>query len=179
MPPGLDWVELCRSSKPLIAAINGVAVGVGLTMVLPFDVIVASTSASVGIGLTKVGLLPELAASHFLVQRMGFGRASLFTLTADLLDARSAAETGLVDVVVPADALMAEALRIGSRIAANPRGALRLAKALLTQNGTETDLSLVQTREDKLNRGHCVTSAEHRAAIAAFEAKRRGRSTSS
>jgi enoyl-CoA hydratase/carnithine racemase len=172
MPPGLDWVELCRTSKPLVAAVNGIAIGVGVTMILPFDVIVASEAARFGIGLTKVGLLPELAASRFLVQRMGFGKASLFVLTGDVIGASDAAASNLVDVVKPADTFLDDALAIAGRMAANPRGALRFAKRLLTENSCEPDLDRAQTREDELNRQFCVTSPEHHEAIAAFRDKR-------
>src|ERR1041384_8009055 len=76
MPATLDWVGLLRKSKPLVAAVNGAAVGIGMTMILPFDVIVASEKAKFGMLFIKVGLVPELASTHFLVQRIGFGRAS-------------------------------------------------------------------------------------------------------
>ena len=56
MPAGLDWVKLCRESKPLVAAVNGAAVGIGMTMILPFDVIVASEKAKFGMLFIKVGL---------------------------------------------------------------------------------------------------------------------------
>jgi enoyl-CoA hydratase/carnithine racemase len=172
MPPDLDWVALCRASKPIVAAVNGVAVGIGITMILPFDVIVASEAARFGMGLTKVGLLPELASSRFLVQRMGFGKASLFALTADIISAREAAELNLVDRVSPADSFLDEALAIAGRMAGNPRGAMRFTKRLLTENACEPDLERVQTREDELNRRFCVTSPEHGEAIAAFREKR-------
>ena len=64
MPAGLDWVDLCRRSKPLIAAVNGAAVGIGLTMVLPFDVILASSKAKLSMAFIKVGLVPELASTR-------------------------------------------------------------------------------------------------------------------
>jgi enoyl-CoA hydratase/carnithine racemase len=62
MPAGIDWVALCRRSKPLVAAVNGAAVGIGMTMILPFDVIVASEKARFGMLFIKVGLVPELAS---------------------------------------------------------------------------------------------------------------------
>jgi enoyl-CoA hydratase/carnithine racemase len=74
MPAGLDWVALCRESKPIVAAVNGAAVGIGLTQILPCDVIVASQEAKFGMGFIKMGLVPELASTHFLVQRMGSSR---------------------------------------------------------------------------------------------------------
>ncbi len=81
MPAGLDWVALVRESKPMVAAVNGAAVGIGLTMLLPFDVILASDKARLGMGFIKMGLVPELASTHFLVQALGFGRASECGLT--------------------------------------------------------------------------------------------------
>ena len=64
---GGDWIELVRSSKPLIAAVNGACVGVGVTMILPMDVIIASEDAKFGMFFVKMGVTPELASSHFLV----------------------------------------------------------------------------------------------------------------
>ena len=87
--PG-NWIELVRSSKPLIAAVNGACVGVGATMILPMDIIVASEEAKFGMLFVKMGVTPELASSHFLVQRMGFGRASEMCLTARLYSGREA-----------------------------------------------------------------------------------------
>ena len=77
MPKNVNWVKLIRESKPLIAAVNGAAVGIGITMILPFDIIIASEKAKFGMFFIKMGLVPELASSHFLVQRMGFGKASV------------------------------------------------------------------------------------------------------
>jgi 2-(1,2-epoxy-1,2-dihydrophenyl)acetyl-CoA isomerase len=68
-----DWVGLVRSSKPMVAAINGAAIGVGLTQVLPMDYLIASTTAKLSVRFVKMGLVPELASSHFLTLRMGFG----------------------------------------------------------------------------------------------------------
>src|SRR3954471_10432163 len=84
MPADVDWVELCRTSKPLVAAVNGAAVGIGMTMILPFDVIVASESAKFGMFFIKVGLVPELASTQLLVQRIGFGGASELCLSGRL-----------------------------------------------------------------------------------------------
>src|SRR2546430_5949130 len=87
MPEGHDWGPPCRGAKPLVAAVNGAAVGIGMTMILPFDVIVASERARFGMFFIKVGLVPELASTHFLVQRMGFGRASEMCLSGRLWSA--------------------------------------------------------------------------------------------
>ena len=157
--------------KPLIAAVNGAAVGIGMTMILPFDVIVASDKAKFGMLFIKVGLVPELASTHFLVQRMGFGRASEMCLSGRLYPASEAYQGGLVDVLTTADDLVAKAFAIADGIAANPDPQLRMTKQLLTENGSATDLSAVQERESVLLR-ECWKSAEHKEAVSAFLEKR-------
>src|SRR5262247_1417052 len=97
MPASLDWVGLLRRSKPLVAAVNGAAVGIGLTMILPFDVIVASERARFGMFFIRMGLVPELASTHFLVQRVGFGRASEMCLSGKIYGAAEAHAMGLAD----------------------------------------------------------------------------------
>ena len=113
MPAGLDWVDLCRRSKPLIAAVNGAAVGIGMTMILPFDVIIASDKARFGMFFIKVGLVPELASTYLLVQRMGFGRASEMCLSGRLWSAEEVLAGGLVERVVAPDALLDRRRRAG------------------------------------------------------------------
>jgi enoyl-CoA hydratase/carnithine racemase len=171
MPAGLDWVDLCRGSKPLIAAVNGAAVGIGMTMILPFDVIVASDTARFGMFFIKVGLVPELASTHFLVQRMGFGRASEMCLSGRLWSADDAYTGGLVERVIAADALLDEATALGATIAANPAPQLQMIKQLLTSNATDGDLHKVQRRESGLLR-ECWATPEHAEAVAAFVEKR-------
>ena len=171
MPEGLDWVALCRSSKPMIAAVNGAAVGIGVTMILPFDVILASRTAKLGMGFIKVGLVPELASTHLLVQRMGFGRASALALSGEILTGEEAYAFGLVDRLVEPEQLLDRALAMASMIAANAAPQLQMTKQLLTMNATETDLALVQERESEMLR-ECWTSAEHAEAVAAFVEKR-------
>src|SRR3989454_11529778 len=78
MPAGPGWVRLVGESKPRIAAVNGAAVGIGMTMILPFDMIVASERAKFGMLFIKVGLVPELASTRLLPQRVGTGRAGDF-----------------------------------------------------------------------------------------------------
>jgi enoyl-CoA hydratase/carnithine racemase len=171
MPAGLDWVRLCRASKPLIAAVNGAAVGIGVTMIAPFDVVLASAKAKFGAGFIRVGLVPELASTHFLAQRMGFGRASEFLLSGRILLADEAYRSGLVDRVCEPEALLDDALAAAAAIAANPSPQLLMTKQLLTLNGSETDLQLAQQRESELLR-QCWESPEHAEAVAAFLAKR-------
>jgi enoyl-CoA hydratase/carnithine racemase len=171
MPEGLDWVALCRQSKPLIAAVNGVAVGIGTTMILPFDVIVASQKARFGMLFIKVGLVPELASTHLLTARVGLGKASEMCLTGRIYSAEEASSCGLVDRLVAPEALLDAALELGHEIAANPDPQLRMTKRLLAANACETDLEAAQQRESEVLR-ECWKSAEHKEAVTAFLEKR-------
>lgn len=171
MPAGLDWVGLLRQSKPVVAAINGAAVGIGVTMVLPCDVILASERARLGMLFIKVGLVPELASTHYLVQRMGLGKASEMCLSGRLYSAAECLEAGLVDHVAPGDDLLERALALAGEFAANPSPQLLMTKQLLSQNGSEVDLDEVQRRESELLR-ICWETPEHKEAVAAFIEKR-------
>jgi enoyl-CoA hydratase/carnithine racemase len=172
MPRDVDWIALARESKPLIAAVNGAAVGIGMTMILPFDVILASESAKFGMLFIKVGLVPELASSRLLAQRVGIGRAGEMCLTGRIYSATEAHEIGLVDHLHASERLLDAALELAQEIGANPAPQLRMIKRLLTENALETDLHLIQRREHDLIR-ECWESPEHAEAVAAFLAKSR------
>jgi len=144
--PG-NWVALCRESKPMVAAINGPSVGIGLTLVLPMDQLVASDQAKLSCRFVKMGITPELASSHFLVQRCGWGTASDLALSGRMLDAAEALRVGLVDQVAPHDQLLDVAMAKAREYGANPGPQLRMIKRLLTQNAVEADLAAVQRRE--------------------------------
>lgn len=169
-----NWVELVRSSKPMVAAVNGVAVGVGLTMVLPMDRIVAGASARLSARFVRMGLVPELASSHYLVQRCGWGAASDLALSGRMAPAADALAIGLVDEVVDDEVLVETAVATAEGYGANPPLAVRMIKELLTENGAETDLTVVQRREtDRLR--DAMRSDEHAEAVAAFLEKREPR----
>jgi 2-(1,2-epoxy-1,2-dihydrophenyl)acetyl-CoA isomerase len=166
-----DWVALLRRSKPMIAAINGVAIGMGVTLILPMDYLICSTNAKLSLRFVKLGLVPELASSYYVVQRAGFGVASELMLTGRMLTAQEAVDVGLVDRVTAPEELLPAAQAMARAMGENPQAALAEIKALLTQNGSDPDLAAVQLREfAALDR--CYASAEHREAIDAFMAKR-------
>jgi enoyl-CoA hydratase/carnithine racemase len=166
-----NWVQVMRDSKPVVAAINGAAIGVGLTQVLPMDYLIAASGAKLSVRFVKMGLVPELASSHFLLARVGFGQASELMLTGKTVVAEEALEIGLVDKVVAADDLLDVACQIASSMGENPRSALRHIKALITANASETDVALVQQREIEALQ-EAYKSAEHKEAISAFLEKR-------
>jgi len=169
--PAIDWVQLCRTSKPLVAAINGPAIGVGLTMVLPFDQLIAADSAKLSLRFVKMGLVPELASSHFVVARCGFGAASWLALSGTTILGDEAARMRLVDRAVPVEQVLDDAMAVAAEMAANPPAQLRMIKELLSANAMETDLAAVQRREgEALNKAY--KTPEHHEAVRAFLEKR-------
>ena len=168
---GGDWIELVRSSKPMIAAVNGAAVGVGITMILPMDVIMASSAARFALAFVRMGVVPELGSSHFLVQRMGFGAANEMCLTGKLYSAAEAYERRLVDRVVEPGELLSTAKSLAAEMAANPAAQSRWIKQLISQNGSETNIAKVQMREGEVL-AKCYVSPEHKEAVDAFLEKR-------
>lgn len=171
MPAGLDWVSFLRASKPIVCAVNGAAVGIGVTMCLPADQIVASTAAKFGMGFIKMGLVPELASTRLLAARVGFGRASDLFLSGRLISGTEAHAIGLADRLAEPAELLATALATANSYAANPDLQLRMTKQLLTENVVDTDLRAIQRREQALL-AECWKSAEHKEAVAAFIEKR-------
>lgn len=168
-PERVDWVELMRSSKPVVAAINGASIGVGLTLVLSMDFLVAHPAAKLSARFVKMGVVPELASSYFLVQRCGWGQASDLALSGRTVLGDEALGLGLVDAV--SDDPVAEAIARARSYAENAPPSLRFVKELLTQNGSEPDLALVQQRElAALDLAY--RTPEHHEAVAAFTERR-------
>ena len=165
------WVDLVRTSKPIVTAVNGVAVGVGLTMVLPTDRILASSASRFSLRFVKMGLVPELASSHFLPARVGFAAASDLMLSGRMIDASTAVELGLADELVEPEALLDRAVELAAEYGENPAPQLRWIKELLTRNLAEPDHDLVQRRElEYLERAYA--SDEHAEAVRSFLAAR-------
>lgn len=105
--------------KPIIAAINGAAVGVGITMTLPMDVRIASTNARVGFVFSRRGITPEACSGWFLPRAVGISRAAELVYTGRILNAQEALEYGLVSRVVQPEELMDTAMALAKEIAEN------------------------------------------------------------
>jgi 2-(1,2-epoxy-1,2-dihydrophenyl)acetyl-CoA isomerase len=164
-------IALSRS-KPVIAAINGHAVGIGLTMPLACDIRIASDRAKFSARFVKVGLTPECGSTHYLPLVAGLGNALYMALTGRIIEADEALRRGLVDRVVPHDSLMDEAMALAEEIAANPPSAVWSAKRMIHENVTEPDMRRVVTREGyslRLARG----VPDHAEAVRAFLEKRK------
>ncbi|MBL8325944.1 MAG: crotonase/enoyl-CoA hydratase family protein [Rubrivivax sp.] len=116
---GRVTLRIFNCLKPVIAAVNGPAVGIGATMLLPMDILLASEHARFGFVFTRRGIVPEACSSWFLPRRVGIGRALEWTMTGRVFPAAEALEAGLVRQVVPADALLPAAMALAREIAAH------------------------------------------------------------
>ena len=116
---GRVTLRIFASLKPVIAAINGPAVGIGATMLLPMDIRIAADTARFGFVFARRGIVPEAASSWFLPRVVGIAQALEWCFSGRVFDAAEALSGGLVSRVVPAADLLAEATRIAREIADN------------------------------------------------------------
>lgn len=144
--PGFSTIKFYLGlKKPVIVAINGPAVGVGVTMILPLDIRIASESARIGLIFNRRGVLPELASPWFLPRIIGISRAAELMYTGRILNAQEALEYGLVSRVVPDDKLMDSAFELAHEIADNCAPvSVALTKQMLWQFLFETDIEKVE-----------------------------------
>jgi 2-(1,2-epoxy-1,2-dihydrophenyl)acetyl-CoA isomerase len=131
-------VELLRYPKPVVAALNGAAIGVGVTMVLPCDLRIAAAGAKIGVTFTKLGILPGLGSSHLLPRLIGRARALDLVLSARVIRAEEALEMGLVNRVVPGEALAGSARELAGELADKDPQVLAAAKQVLTYGESAT-----------------------------------------
>lgn len=129
---------LGRLEVPLIAAVNGAAIGAGCDLAMMCDIRIASERASFAESFVQLGLIPGDGGTWFLPRAIGYARAAELTFTGERIDATTALEWGLVSRVVPHDELLSEARTLADRIAVNPPHALRMAKRLLQESTTGT-----------------------------------------
>ncbi len=125
-------------TKPVLAAINGPAVGIGATMTLPMDVRLASTSARIGFVFGRLGIVPEACSSWFLPRLVGVSRALEWTYAADILTAEEALEGGLLRSVVEPDALLDTAYGLARRfVFGRSRVATALTRQMMWRNAAQ------------------------------------------
>jgi 2-(1,2-epoxy-1,2-dihydrophenyl)acetyl-CoA isomerase len=162
--------------QPIIAAVNGVAAGAGLGIALSCDIRIASESARFSSVFVKRSLVPDAGVSEILGALVGPGIAAEMAYTGRVYDAPWALEKGLVNRVVPADELLAQAESLALEIAANPPLAVKATKALL--NSHYPDLNRVIETEHRANDPVKGTS-DQMEAIQAFLEKREPKFTGS
>ena len=130
-------LTLLNYPKPVIAAINGHAIGVGITMILPCDIRLAATTAKIGLTFIKMGILPGLGSTYLLPKLVGSAKARELVLTAGVIDAAEAAEIGLVNRIVAPDELMKVARELGAAMAQCNPDVLIAARGLLLSGEAE------------------------------------------
>jgi enoyl-CoA hydratase/carnithine racemase len=160
-----------RCPKPVIAAINGVALAGGLELALACDVIVASDAARLGDGHIRYGLVPGGGGSKRLPDAVGSRRARWLMFTGEVLGAASALEMGLVQQVFASAVFAEEVQAVATTIAGRSPAALASMKTM-TASSLVTDQSLADEIESAVD---VVTSADAREGLAAFRAKREPR----
>jgi len=168
-------LAIARLPKPVVAAVNGVAAGAGCSLALACDIRLAAEGASFVLAFGRVGLVPDSGASWFLPRLVGAGRAAELALIGDPVTAEEAARIGLVNRVVPAAALMDEAMALARRLADGSPLATALAKRALAFSA-ESDLEAALSHEATLQ-GIAGRSADHAEGVAAFREKRPPRFT--
>lgn len=161
--------NISNARKPLVAAVSGIAVGVGTTMLLHCDLVYAAESARLSVPFVNLGLVPEAASSLLLPRAIGTRRASEMLLFGEQISARTALDWGLINDVFEDGALLREATLRAEKLAAKAPQALVLSKALLkTQRGSVAE----QMAAEAEHFGERLTSAEAREAMTAFFEKR-------
>ncbi|MEA2273980.1 MAG: hypothetical protein QOI98_2688, partial [Solirubrobacteraceae bacterium] len=161
-----------QSTKPLIAAINGPAVGVGITMTLPMDVRLASEEAKMGFVFTRRGIVPEACSSWFLPRIVGISQAMEWVATGRVFTAQEALTGRQVRSVHPADELLDAARHLAREIADNtaPVSVALARRMLWTMLGA--DHPMAAHRADSRGMFHRGQSADVREGIASFLEKR-------
>ena len=155
---------------PIIAAINGPAIGAGLDLTCMCDLRIASDTASFAESFVRVGIVPGDGGAWLLPRAVGAAKAAEMAFTGDPLSAAEALACGLVSRVVPADQLMIEAQALAARIARNPAGILRMTKRLLREGVHNTLESVLEISASYQALAHL--SPDHHEAVRAFIEKR-------
>jgi enoyl-CoA hydratase len=165
------WVALQGCTKPIIAAVNGFALGGGCELALHCDIIIAGEGAKFGLPEVKVGIMPGAGGTQRLLRAVGKFKASRYLLTGDFMSAATASEMGLVSEVVPDAEVLQHALKLASKIAAQPPLAVKALKeviALGPDASLETALTLERQAFQLL-----FTTEDRDEGIAAFLEKRK------
>ncbi len=171
--PAFRFIKaLAQFTKPFVAAVEGVAVGVGTTLILHCDLVYAAPSAQFRMPFVDLGLVPEAGASLLVPQRVGMVKATELLMLGTGFDGAEAVRLGLVNAIVPAESLLATARQNALTLANRPRAALLATRKLM-----RGDLSALMARIDEEADAFfkALQSDEARAAFMAFMMKGKGR----
>ena len=163
-------IEIGGMSTPMIAAVNGAAVGFGFTLAINCDVRIASESARMGAIFLRVGLTPEFGSTYNLTRLVGIARANELVFTAKIIEAQEAKEIGLVNQVVPQGELMPATMEMARTIAEFSPIAMGYAKRNL-RKGMDGSLAAQSYEEIMANR-ICRVTSDYEEGVTAFLEKR-------
>lgn len=161
---------IMKMEKPVIAMVNGVAAGAGFNLALACDLIICAQSARFAQSFSKVGLIPDCGGLFLLPRIVGPHKAKELMFTADLIDATTALNLGLVNRVVENDKLEAEVTQLAHKLAAAPPIALGFTKKIINHS-FEFDIETILEREADLQTV-CMETQDYREGVAAFNEKR-------
>ena len=162
--------SLARNRKPMVAAVNGVAVGIGTTMLLHCDHVVAGTAATLSTPFLKLGLVPEAASTLLAPLRMGHARAFSLLVMGRPLSAEAAKDAGLVNTVVSPAEVDGVAMKAAQEIAALPPGPVAVTRSLMRG---QVDTVVRQMEAESMHYKNLLKSDEARAAFQAFLARKK------
>lgn len=166
----LFW-KIENMPQPVIAVINGYALGGGCELILACDMRICSNKAKLGLPEVDLGVIPAYGGTQRLGRLIGMGKAKELILTGDIIDAQEAEKIGLVNKVVEHEKLMEEAIFLAKKIIKKGPLAVRLAKTAINSSAS-MDLSSGMVLE-KMLLGVLLTSQDKKEGIAAFQEKRR------
>lgn len=164
---------LSGAEKPVVAAVNGVAVGGGATIALACDIRIASEKARFGLVFSKIGITPEFGSSYLLPRIVGLGKALDLLFMADLIDADEAQRIGLVTKVVPHASLMEATGQIVEKLLAKPPAALGLIKTMVYRSLSMDMLAALEI--EALALGTAFKTEEHREVVRTFLQQKKSR----
>jgi len=161
--------KLRQLDMPMVSAVNGPAVGVGMSFAIMADIVIAARSAYFLQAFAKIGLVPDGGATWYLPRLIGWGRAVELSMLAERLPSEKALEWGLVNRVVDDKDLMAEALKVADQLASGPRSLALIRKAYWAT----LDNSLEQQLQLEANlQAEAGSSADFKEGVSAFLEKR-------
>jgi 2-(1,2-epoxy-1,2-dihydrophenyl)acetyl-CoA isomerase len=176
---GRDWLkegygqilELTRVKKPVIAAVNGYAVGAGFSLALLCDLIYASESAKFGMAFIKVGAIPDCGALYFLPRLVGIHKAKELVFGGSNISAAEAQRIGIVNGVFENESFLDETMKVAASLAEGPSVALGQAKEILNASGS---LNLDAVMELEIYaQSFCFQTEDHKEGVIAFLEKRK------
>lgn len=163
-------VNLSQANKPIVAAVNGVAVGIGTTMLLHCDLVYAAAEARFRLPFVNLALVPEAGSTFLLPQMIGQRRAAELLMFGEFFGAEVAREAGLVNAIYPEETLVATALQKATQLTTLPPAALRATKSLL-KRANKAAISEAMAEEGEQFQ-QCLRSPEAQEAMQAFMERR-------